>query len=33
MTLSLNTKFLGNLINDQDLKNISDEIYAAKKKL
>ena len=33
MTLSLNTKFLGNLINDQDLKNISDEIYAAKKTL
>ena len=33
MTLSLNTKFLGNLITDQDLKDISGEIYAAKKTL
>ena len=29
MTLSLNTKFLGNLINDEDLKNISTEVYNA----
>ena len=33
MTLSLNTKFLGNLVNDEDLKNISNEVYEAQKLL
>ena len=33
MTLSLNTKFLGNLVNDEDLKNISKEVYEAQKLL
>ncbi len=29
MTLSLNTKFLGNLISNEELKNISNEVYNA----
>ncbi len=33
MTLSLNTKFLGNLVNDEDLNNISKEVYEAQKLL
>ncbi|MBQ4510866.1 MAG: glucose-6-phosphate isomerase [Clostridia bacterium] len=33
MTLSLNTKFLGNSITNEDLKNISNEVYAAQAKL
>ena len=33
MTLSLNTKFLGDSITNEDLKNISNEVYAAQAKL
>ena len=29
MTLSLNSKFLGNSVTNEDLKNISEEIYKA----
>ena len=33
MTLSLNTKFLGNVINQDDVNNICNEVYSAQSKL
>ena len=33
MTLSLNTKFLGELVNEEELKNISKDVYSAQKLL